>query len=132
MSEAIKTKVTLGSWATSVQALIEAQHIDSKALTNAVNSALGELKADGATKTDGKAKVKVSKTDDQSDSFTLKQKEVTNFTGVLVPGLAVFYFNQEIMRLEKAIGEFELADWPMQIRGWIFKKFGPKIETPVS
>ena len=115
------SKITLGTFANVVANLIDEQGLDAAKIQNGVNSALGELAQDGDSKTTGKANIKLSKSEDEGDSFTLKQKEVTNFKGLVSPGRMFFYFNQEMIKLEKVCPGFELTDWPMQLHSWIQK-----------
>lgn len=114
------TKILLGDWAVGIENLIEATGLNESQLRNAVNSALGELSAEGEVTVSGKAKIKLGGKD-QPDTFKLSEKQLAKFTGGVSSPLRLFYFNQELLALESIMGGIDLNGWPEYIARWMGK-----------
>lgn len=115
------TKITIGNLAASIAQLIDSQRLDESKIRNVVNSQLGQLNLEKEGEIRGKAKIKVGN-EETPDEFKLTERQVNKFTGGATSGLRFYYFNQEVLALEKTIGVFELSEWPEHLRVWL-KKF---------
>lgn len=124
------TKILLGSLAASIAQLIEEQHLDESKIRNVVNASLGQLNLEKEGEVKGKAKIKVGN-EETPDEFKLTERQVNKFTGGATSALRFFFFNQEMLSLEKTVGVLELSEWPEHIRHWM-KKFEPASEEKAA
>jgi hypothetical protein len=129
-SSKVSTKVQLGSWSESVAELISAQGLNSLQVRNAVDSALGELTADDIGKIKSKSKIKVGDSENP-DLFQLTEKQTNKFSGPASSPLRLYYFNQELLAMEKTVGVVSLNGWPSYLGDWM-KKFAPLPEQKAA
>lgn len=123
MSEAIKTtvRVQIGQFAAAVYDLCEADKLDMKQLRNAVNAELNAMKASEPEKVTGKMAYKPG-SDKKPETFKLSQSALAKFEskGGSAP-MRFYLLNQELLKLEQAVGVIKLSCWPEWLVTWCAK-----------